>query len=370
MRFKMSAPCHFGLEKTLSYEVKKAGGENLEISDGRVTFYGDESVLVRANMTLSTAERVGIVLAEFPARTFDDIYYAVQKIPIEQFVGKFDKFPIKGYTINSKLTSVPALQKTIKKAMVERMKSVYKVGYFQETETLYQFTFSILKDKATIILDTTGEGLHKRGYRKFSNAAPIKETLAAGIVDLARVRDSDIVCDPFCGSGTLLIESALKALNIPVGANREFSAMAWDIIPKELWSTEREKLLANAKKDVSFRAVGFDIDSEAVKLTLDNAEKAGVGEYVTASVRDIKDYTHPENVTCILCNPPYGERLLEEDKAKEIYRTMGKVLLPLDSKRLYVITPEEKFGELFGEKPQKNRKLYNGMLMCRLYSYF
>lgn len=369
MVFNMTAPCHFGLEKTLSFEIRKIGGENIAVSDGKVNFTGDERVLVRANMCLSVAERVGIVLAEFKAKTFEDLFQGVKKIPIEQFVGKFDKFPIKGFSLNSKLTSVPACQKIIKKAMVERMKSVYHIGYFQETDTLYQFRFSIMKDNAVITLDTTGEGLHKRGYRRFSNAAPIKETLAAGIVDLARVRDTDVVCDPFCGSGTLLIESALKALNIPVGMNREFSAMAWDIIPGELWNEEREKLKAQIKTDVPFRAVGYDIDPEAVRLTKANAEKAGVGDYVTAEVRDIAEFVYPEEATCVICNPPYGERMLEEEQAAELYRIMGKRMLPADGRRLFVITPEEKFGELFGEEPSKNRKLYNGMLLCRLYSY-
>ena len=209
MTFRLTAPCHFGLEKTLSFEVRRIGGEDIAVSDGRVTFNGDERVLIRANMCLSTAERVGILLSEFRARTFEELFQGVKAIPIEKYVGKFDRFPIKGFSLNSKLTSVPACQKIIKKAMVERMKSVYKIGYFQETEALFQFRFSIMKDNVTMTLDTSGGGLHKRGYRRFSNAAPIKETLAAGIADLARIRDNDIVCDPFCGSGTLLIESEI-----------------------------------------------------------------------------------------------------------------------------------------------------------------
>lgn len=195
MTFRLTAPCHFGLEKTLSFEVRRIGGEDIAVSDGRVTFTGDERVLIRANMCLSTAERVGILLSEFRARTFEELFQGIKAIPIEKYVGKFDRFPIKGFSLNSKLTSVPACQKIIKKAMVERMKSVYKIGYFQETEALFQFRFSIMKDNVTMTLDTSGEGLHKRGYRRFSNAAPIKETLAAGIADLARIRDNDIVCE-------------------------------------------------------------------------------------------------------------------------------------------------------------------------------
>lgn len=370
MTFRLTAPCHFGLEKTLSFEVRRIGGEDIAVSDGRVTFTGDERVLIRANMCLSTAERVGILLSEFRARTFEELFQGVKAIPIEKYVGKFDRFPIKGFSLNSKLTSVPACQKIIKKAMVERMKSVYKIGYFQETEALFQFRFSIMKDNITMTLDTSGEGLHKRGYRRFSNAAPIKETLAAGIADLARIRDNDIVCDPFCGSGTLLIESALKALNIPPCLDREFTAMQWEFLPKEMWDEEREALRANIRKPENFKLYGFDIDPEAVRLTRDNAVKAGVGEYIEVKQRDVADFTYPEGCTVVLCNPPYGERMLDEEQAHELYKVMGKRLLPTDSRRLFVITPDGEFEELFGKKADKNRKLYNGMLMCRLYSYF
>ena len=369
MTFRLTAPCHFGLEKTLSYEVRKIGGEDISVSDGRVTFTGDERVLIRANMCLSVAERVGILLSEFRARTFEELFQGVKAIPIEQYVGKFDKFPIKGFSLNSKLSSVPACQKIIKKAMVERMKSAYGIGYFQETEALYQFSFSIMKDNAMIILDTSGEGLHKRGYRRYSNAAPKKETLAAGIADLARIRDNDIICDPFCGSGTLLIESALKALNIPPCLNREFAAMQWEFLPKEMWDEEREALRANIRKPENFKLYGFDIDPEAVRLTRDNAQKAGVGEYITVEKRDIADFTYPDGCTCVICNPPYGERLLDEEQARELYKIMGERMLPQDDSRLFVITPDSEFEELFGKKADKNRKLYNGMLMCRLYSY-
>ena len=369
MTFRLTAPCHFGLEKTLSYEVRKIRGEDISVSDGRVTFTGDERVLIRANMCLSVAERVGILLSQFKARTFEELFQGVKAIPIEQYVGKFDKFPIKGFSLNSKLSSVPACQKIIKKAMVERMKSAYGIGYFQETEALYQFSFSIMKDNVMMILDTSGEGLHKRGYRRYSNAAPIKETLAAGIADLARIRDNDIICDPFCGSGTLLIESALKALNIPPCLDREFAAMQWEFLPKEMWDEEREALRANIRKPENFKLYGFDIDLEAVRLTRDNAQKAGVGEYITVEKRDIADFTYPDGCTCVICNPPYGERLLDEEQARELYKIMGERMLPQDDSRLFVITPDSEFEELFGKKADKNRKLYNGMLMCRLYSY-
>ena len=297
MTFRLTAPCHFGLEKTLSFEVRKIGGEDLAVSDGRVTFTGDERVLIRANMCLSTAERVGILLSEFRARTFEELFQGVKAIPIEKYVGKFDKFPIKGFSLNSKLTSVPACQKIIKKAMVERMKSVYKIGYFQETEALFQFRFSIMKDNVTMTLDTSGEGLHKRGYRKLTAKAPITETLAAALIMLTPWKGDRILVDPFCGSGTLLIESALKALNIPPCLDREFTAMQWEFLPKELWDEEREALRANIRKSENFKLYGFDIDPEAVRLTRDNAAKAGVGEYIEVNRRDVAEFTYPEGCT-------------------------------------------------------------------------
>ncbi len=370
MKLKLTAPCRFGLEKTLSYEIKKIGGENLEVSDGRIFFDGDETVLVRANLRLSVAERVEIVLARFDALTFDELFEGVKAAPIEMFVGKFDSFPIKGHSLNSVLKSEPTCQKIIKKAMVERLKSVYGIGFFQETETKYQFVFSIMKNKVTLMLDSTGEGLHKRGWRKQANAAPIQETLAAGMIDLARVRQTDRVCDPFCGSGTLLIESACKALNIAPGLGRGFAFEEWDIIPDNILREEKERARAEIKTDSDFCAYGFDADEEAVRLTMHNAALAGVADRIKVKKCDIREFTCPNDVTCVITNPPYGERLLEQEQAWELYSALGKALLPMNGKRAYIITPDEQFEKLFGSKAAKNRKLYNGTLMCRLYSYY
>ena len=370
MMLRLAAPCRFGLEKTLAYEIRRAGGDNLAVTDGRIAFDGDERVLVRCLIGLSVAERVGIVMGEFNAVTFDELFEGVRAIPAERFVGKFDRFPVKGYSLNSVLKSVPACQKIVKKALVERLKSVYHIGYFQETEALYQFSFSIMKNKVTLTLDATGASLHKRGYRALSNAAPIRETLAAGIADIAHIRDTDIVCDPFCGSGTLLIESALRAINKAPGLDRSFDAENWEIIPKKLWEDERERARAAIKTDCAFCAYGYDIDEQAVKLTLHNAQKAGVADRIRVERRDISDFASPKGVTCFLTNPPYGERLLEVEQARELYKRLGAALLPLDGRRAHIITPDDKFETLFGKKADKNRKLYNGTLMCRLYSYF
>ena len=370
MIYNMTAPCHFGLEKTLAFEIKRAGGENVTVKDGRVDFTGDWRVVAKANITCSVAERVGIVLARFTAKTFDDVFENCKRIPIGEFAGRNDKLHIvKGHSLNSKLTSIPALQRTIKKALVIAMQEKYHINTLPETGAVFPVHFLIMKDEMTVTLDTSGAGLHKRGYRALSNAAPIKETLAAGIVDLARVRSSDTVCDPFCGSGTVLIESALKAANIAPCMNRRFAAMDWECADRRIWDDAFAEAKAAVRADCGFTAYGYDIDPEAVKLTEENARKAGVSGMLKISRRDIKDFHYPASGVKVITNPPYAERMGELSEAQEIYRTMGRVLLPREDNSIFVITSIEDFEELFGEKADKNRKLYNGMIMCRLYSY-
>ncbi len=370
MIYNLTAPCHFGLEKTLSFEIKRAGGENISASDGRVDFTGDESVIAKANITCSVAERIGIVLASFTANTFDDIFEQLKRVPIEEFAGKNDKIHIvKGHSLNSKLTSVPAIQRTMKKALVIRMQDKYKINTLPETGVTLPIHFLLMKNKMTVTLDTSGVGLHKRGYRAMSNAAPIKETLAAGIIDLARVRGTDLVIDPFCGSGTILIEAAFKATNTAPCLNRNFIAMDWGFTDRAVWADAFEEAREAIRKDSEFTALGFDIDREAVELTRENAWKAGMDKYIKAEKRAVKDFVYPEGKSKIITNPPYAERMGDINEAKEIYKTMGKRMLPLGENELYAITSVEDFETIFGEKATRNRKLYNGMLLCRLYSY-
>lgn len=372
IKYNFVAPCHFGLEKTLTFEIKKIGGEDVKADNGRVFFSGDASVCAKANVFLSVAERVCVVLGRFRAVTFDDIFEGIKKMPLSEFIGKHDQFPNNGHSLNSKLASVPAIQKIVKKAMAVNLGKAYGMNIMPEDgKTVCKIRFSLMKDEFILMLDTSGDGLHKRGYRAVGNAAPIRETLAAGIVDIARVRN-DCIVDPFCGSGTLLIESALKALNIAPGINRRFSGEHMKFLRESVWKAAREEAKSLIKTEPDFRAIGFDNDPECVELTLANAKKAGVEKYITAEKRDIKDFVYPENDTIkIITNPPYGERLLEVSEAREIYKTMGERLLPrLGENSLYVITPDEEFEALFGLKASKNRKLYNGMLMCRLYIYF
>ena len=364
------APCHFGLEKTLSFEIKKIGGEDVRADNGRVFFTGDAAVCAKANIFLSVAERVCVVLAQFRAETFDEIFEGIRPLPLSEFIGKNDSFPNGGHSLNSKLTSIPAIQKIVKKAMAVNLGKAYGMNVLPENGAECKIRFSLMKNEFTLMLDTSGDGLHKRGYRAVGNAAPISETLAAGIVDLARVRSEDTVCDPFCGSGTLLIESALKALNIAPGLNRRFSGEHMKFLPESVWSSAREEARSMIRTDAGFQALGFDSDPDCVRLTLDNAAKAGVSKHIRAEKRDISDFAFPESVSKLITNPPYGERMLEIEEAKAIYKTMGGRMLPLGENSLYVITPDEEFETLFGMKSCKNRKLYNGMLMCRLYMYF
>ena len=368
-KIRLCCPCHFGLESVLKYEIQKIGGTDLKVSDGKISFTGDENILARANLCLSTAERVLIELIEFRATTFEELFQGVKATELERYIGPEDAFPVKGYSLNSALHSVPDCQSIIKKAAVERLKSKYSINWFDETGPTVQIKFSILKDVVSLYLDTSGVGLHKRGYRRNSNAAPIKETLAAGIIDLARVRPDSIVCDPFCGSGTLLIEAALKALKIAPGINRRFAAEKWSSIDSRIWQEERKRAIDNVDRSAEFHGIGADIDDAAVALTLDNAHKAGIKSRLTIEQADITKFVQPEN-SIVICNPPYGERLLELREAEDIYRKMGRVLGKGGSKQSYIISPHEEFERFFGSEAHKRRKLYNGMIKCQLYMYF
>ncbi len=366
---RLCCPCHFGLESVLKYEITKIGGTDLKVSDGKVSFTGDENILARANICLSTAERVLIELIEFRATTFEELFQGVKAIELERYINPQDAFPVKGYSLNSTLHSVPDCQSIIKKAAVERLKSKYGISWFEETGASVQIKFSILKDVVTIYLDTSGVGLHKRGYRRNSNAAPIKETLAAGIIDLARVRPDSIVCDPFCGSGTLLIEAGLKALKIAPGINRRFSAEKWNSIDTKVWQEERSRAIDNVDRSAQFQGIGFDIDDSAVALTLDNAHKAGIKSRLKIEQADISKFRQPDN-SIVICNPPYGERLLEIREAENIYKQMGRVFGKGSGQSDYIISPHEEFEKFFAKNANKRRKLYNGMIKCQLYMYF
>ncbi|MFV0401077.1 MAG: class I SAM-dependent RNA methyltransferase [Oscillospiraceae bacterium] len=367
-KMQLTALCLFGLESVLSFEVKRCGGENVSAVDGRVNFEGDEKVLAKANIWLRTAERVCIVLGSFQALTFTELFDGVEKLPFEKYIGKADAFPVKGWSIRSALHSIPSCQSIIKKAVVRRLEKVYKQELFSETGPVHQIRFSIYKDEATLMLDTSGASLYKRGYREQAGHAPIRETLAAGIADLARVRSDSRVYDPMCGSGTLLIEAAQKALNIAPGLNRSFAAEQWSGFPPELWKAARQEAKAE-QRESSFSAVGSDIDMEVLAQARENAAKAGVAGHVQFERRDVADFA-PESPAIVLCNPPYGERLLERNDAFSLYKLLGKVMPPKQGITYNIIAPQEDFEQPFGRRADKRRKLYNGMIQCQLYMYF
>ena len=369
-QFRFACPCNFGLESVLSGELKRMGMEKVTAADGRVDFTGTVEALAQANLWLRTAERVLVVLGSFRASSFTQLFDQVEKLPFEAFIGKNDRFPVKGWSLNSQLHSVPDCQSIIKKAVVKRLGSKYGITWFEETGALYQIQFSILKDQVTIMLDTSGAGLHKRGYRRVQTQAPIKETLAAGILDIARIYPDTRLYDPFCGSGTFLIEAAYKAKNIAPGLYRRFAAESWSCVPPKVWRAQREEALAKVRKDITFRAFGSDISPEALEIAAGNLKKANVAALAEVCQLDIKDFTVPEEKSIVVCNPPYGERLLDTQEAEALCKTMGQVFRPSDQVGYFIISSVENFEELFGRPADKRRKLYNGMVKCQLYLYF
>lgn len=365
-------PCLFGLESVLSGELKRMGARDISVMDGKVSFKGGLKDVIKANIYLRTAERVLIVVGSFKAVTFTELFDGTTELPFEDFIGLDDAFPVKGYSINSTLFSVSDCQSIIKKAVVRRLQSVHNTEWFSETGNLFQLQFSIYKDEVTIMLDTSGAGLHKRGYRQNSTLAPIKETLAAGIIDLAHVRRNNIVCDPFCGSGTFVIEGAMHAFNIAPGLKRRFAAEKWgNLFTEEDFLNERRAAMEAVRKDAGYRGYGYDIDGYAVDLSAENAHKAGVGGKTDFEFRGIEDFVLPsEEEVTVICNPPYGERLLDTKEARELYKIMGEKFSKNANANYYIITADEEFEQIFGRKADKRRKLYNGMIKCQLFMYY
>ncbi len=369
-KFLMLAPCMFGVEGILADELKRLDIKNVSPENGRVFFEGDENTLAKANIFSRTAERILIVTGRFNAISFEDLFQSVKKISWEDFIGKDDAFPVTGYSINSNLHSVPDCQAIIKKAIVERLKQSYKIDWFKETGPVHKIRFSIQKDNVVVAIDSSGEGLHKRGYRAHSLEAPIKETLAAAMCYQARIFPDTVLYDPFCGSGTILVEAALIAKNIAPGLKRNFAAEKFGEAYKKAFANQRKIALDSIKSNVEFRGIGSDIEKGAVDLTLQNAKKAGVGDLITASIKDVSDFKIIEDRALVITNPPYGERLLEIKEAEELYKTMGKVMPKERGKKYFVICPNDDFEARFGRSADKRRKLYNGMIKCQLYSYF
>ncbi len=368
MQFNFTAPCYFGLEKAAAFDFKRIGAQNISITDGRIAFSGDETILADANIWSRCAERVLILLATFPATTFDELFDGVFALPWEEYIPKNGKFPVKGSSLSSTLSSVPACQSIVKKAVVERLRKGHGVQFLPERGEGYQIRFSLRKDVAEVFLDTSGDGLHKRGYRRTAGAAPLKETLAAAMADFAMVRRDSHVQDPFCGSGTLIIEAALKAKNIAPGLKRSFAAEHYEFLKGGLFEERREAAKAEIRADAAFVGEGFDIDPTAISLATANAKLAGVGGCCRFKQADAKNFTYAKGAT-VLTNPPYGERLLSEAEAAALGKMFGQTLAKQAPYIAHIISGDTSFEINFGRKASKRRKVYNGMLPCQVYMY-
>lgn len=365
-----AATCLLGLEGLLSNELKFSGLEGVRAENGRVFFEGDFSAMARANLSSRLAQRVLIVLARFEAHDFESLFQGARSAPWADFIGEKDAFPVKGSSVSSALSSIPACQKIIKKAVVEKLKDSYRTSWFEETGALHQIQFLIMKNEVLLMLDTSGDSLNKRGYRALSNDAPIKETLAASMAELSRVRADHTVVDPFCGSGTILIEAAMKAMNIMPGMNRSFAFERWAQFDGSVMKREKERARDGERRECMFEGFGFDVDERSLELARRNASLAGVGERLSFKKRDIRDYRDDFAFSTVITNPPYGERMLDREEAEELYRVMGTVFEKKPHHSYTVITPDERFEELFGRPADKKRKLYNGMLKCYVYQFF
>lgn len=369
MNYKLCVPCLLGLEGPIADELRRLDMQDVASENGRVYFTGDSSAVAAANINLRIGERILIEMGSFDAFTFDELFERTKALPWETLIPKDAAFPVKGYSLNSKLFSVSDCQKIIKKAIVERLKSVYHIGWFQETGALYQVQFSIMKDRVSMCVDTSGDGLHKRGYRPAHNAAPLKETMAAAMVKLSRFRGRDDFCDPFCGSGTIPIEAALIAKNRAPGLYRNFSAMNWQGFDKMIWDEAREN--ARSKEfNGNYNIVGSDIDPKALEIARENAKRAGVDDVVRFELADAMKFDRRTERGVIVTNPPYGERIMEKAEAEALYRGFGEAYRKSENWQLYLLSSHTEFERTFGKEADKKRKLYNGMIKCDLFMYF
>ena len=369
--FECIAPCHFGLEAVLKREIIELGYEITSVEDGRVTFIGDAEAVCRANVFLRTAERILIKVGQFHAETFDELFEGTKALPWEEYLPQNAKFWVaKAASVKSKLFSPSDIQSIMKKAMVERMRKVYRVNWFPEDGDAFPIRVFLHKDEVTVSLDTTGESLHKRGYRKLTAKAPIAENLAAALIMLTPWNKTRILVDPFCGSGTIPIEAAMMAANMAPGMNRSFLAESWThIISRKEWYA----CMDEAAELVDFIQMpdiqGYDIDDEMVRIARENAKLAGVEQYIHFQRRGIEALSHPKKYGFIITNPPYGERLEDKNTIASIYRTLGERYRQLDSWSLYMITSYEDAQQMIGRKADKNRKIYNGMLKTYYYQF-
>ncbi len=363
------APCLFGLEKLLGEEIDALGYERVYTIDGRVCFKAPIEEIPRANISLRFAERVLIELGSFKAETFTDLFDGTISLPWEDWIEIDAAFPVKGHSIKSKLFSVPDCQSIIKKAIVKRLSARYGISRFEETGVKYQIDFFLFRDAVSLMIDTTGTPLHKRGYRPETVIAPLRETLAAAMVKLARPREDVLLRDPFCGSGTIAIEAALMMTNTAPGMSRHFAGELFHRIPMEWWESAVDRAMDEIK-DTAFEAWASDIDENCVRVATDAVRRAGVTKHVKVFRKNALDITTEGRRGTIVCNPPYGERLMEKDEVEALYREMGRHFATLDRWQIYVITSNEAFERLYGRRADNIRRLYNGMIKCNYYQFF
>jgi len=369
MNYTLIATSTFGLEKVVANELEELGYNNLIIENGKVTFVGDERDIVICNMWLRTAGRVLIKIAEFKAETFEELFQGTKAINWGDIIPITGFMHIVGKSVKSKLFSVPDCQSIVKKAVVESMKRKYRKDVFPEDGAEYQIEVALLKDIVILTLDTTGPGLHKRGYREFAGEAPLRETLAAALVILSKWEPTRVLADPLCGSGTIAIEAAMIGRNIAPGLNRSFVSEQWEMIPKNLWDDVRKHARSSINNN-DFRILASDISSSLLKTARENAIKAGVEDNIAFQKLDVGEFSSKKKYGVIISNPPYGERLGEAKVVEKLYKTMGEVFSKLDNWSYFVITSYPEFERCFGKKANKNRKLFNGRLQCYYYQYF
>ena len=367
-QMEFSVPCLFGLEGLTGDELRRLDMANVRVENGRVLFSGDSRALAKANVCLRTGERVLIVLADFRATTFEELFQGVYNTSLEAYIPRDGAFPVKGHCLNSTLMSVPDCQAIVKKAASRRLGEKYGISWLPETGAKYQLQFSLMNDRAQLFLDTSGPGLHKRGYRANANDAPLRETLAAAMVILTRYRGREFLWDPFCGSGTIPIEAAMIAKKKAPGAYRRFSAEAFSWMDPKLWGEVRTEA-KDREFHGNYRILGSDNDPKCVSLAMANARKAGLGDLIDFRDGDATKLSLPCDEGILICNPPYGQRMMEQQSAQRLYAALGRHLKFADGWKKYVITSEPEFEHYFGKRADKKRKLYNGMIKCDYYMY-
>lgn len=362
------ATATFGLEAVVGREVKELGYENT-VENSRVVFSADTSAIPRCNLWLRSADRLLIKVGEFQAVTFDQLFEGTKALPWEEWLPENASFPVNGKSVKSKLFSVSDCQAIVKKAIVERMKQIYHKQWFEETGPVYKIEVAILKDMVTLTIDTTGPGLHKRGYRKLSADAPLKETLAAAMVNLSYWKPERVLIDPFCGSGTIPIEAAMIGLNMAPGLNREFTAESWPQVSKSLWNIAREEAKDLSKRNLKLKIIGTDIDEKVISLARYHCKLAGLDEQIHLQRLPLSELRNSHKYGCIICNPPYGERLGDEREVQQLYREMRKVFDPLETWSFYILTAYPQFEKVYGKRADRRRKLYNGRIECQYYQF-